>query len=550
VIGEEAANRMISDAQSTVSLTKLLLGKRFSELNPELVSSLPYKIQKGDRDQVMIKVNYGEEEKESLFTVPHVSAMVLKELVHYTTKYNNRTPKKVVIAIPSSWGAEEKRAITDAAKIAGLEVISLISENTAVALTYGFTHDLEEKDPPKNVAVVNLGHQFFAVQIVEYTKKKLRVLSSTCDSGIGGGVIDNRLVQHFAKDFKERYKGVDALSNVKARTRLQRACEKAKKVLSTIPETDLELDCLMDDIFVKGKIARTTLEGLIQDQLEKMKELIAKALSDACLKPDQIAEVEVVGGGLRIPSVQAAISEAFGGKELLKNIDGSSAVAEGAAIFAAISTPGFEFAYEVEDEFLRQQPAAEGLREAELQDAIERERKMDEKDRIRADTSAAKNQLETQLYDLRDKVNSDLFSQDVGSNEKKDELLSAFRGLEDWLYSDEGETASKEAIFEKLQELRNDIERISPALHRKLLEIQEQKEKELAQAAAERERKASEPSISSRDKTEKPLTKKEKFEAAKKRKNQGNICFKDGDFEGAVSRYVGAVTLADEIWDR
>lgn len=549
VIGEEGANRMISDAQSTVSLVKLIVGKRYSELAPELINSLPYKLLQGEGDSVLIKVNYGEGEKDGLFTPSHVAGMMLKEMANYAFKQQNLQAKKVVIAIPSSWGPVEKRAITDAATIAGLEVISLISENTAVALDYGYTHDLEEKEPAKKVAVVNLGHQFFGVQIVEYTKGKVRVLASTCATGIGGAEIDNRLVQHFAKEFKEKYKA-DALSNSKARARLQRACEKAKKVLSTIPETDLEMDCLMDDIFVKGRITRTTMEGLIQDLLGKMKELIAVALSEAGVKAEELVEIEIVGGGLRIPSVQQAISDAFGGKELLKNIDGSSAVAEGAAIYAAVSTPGFELSYQVEDAFLSIPPSAQsegGLSEQQLQESIEREKKMDEKDRERAETGAAKNQLETSLYDWRDKVASDLFSQDVG--DKKEDLLALFRDVEDWLYSDEGEEANKARIVEKLREVREKIEQISPKFHLKLVEIQQQKEKEIEEATKERERLASLPSVSSRDKTEKPLTKKEKFEAAKKRKNQGNLCFKDGDFEGAVSRYVSAVSLADEVYD-
>jgi len=99
------------------------------------------------------------------------------------------------------------------------------SFTTTVALQYGYTHDLEEGAPPRNVAIVNLGHQYFTAQIVQYTKGQLKVLSSACESGIGGHIIDDKLVDHFAKEFKQRY-GVDASKNGKARVRLARACEK------------------------------------------------------------------------------------------------------------------------------------------------------------------------------------------------------------------------------------------------------------------------------------------------------------------------------------
>jgi heat shock protein 4 len=248
----------------------------------------------------------------------------------------------VVLSCPVWYTDAQRRALLDAAQIAGLNCLRLINDNTAVALGYGITKlDLptaEEK--PKRVCFVNIGHSNYTATVVEFKKGELAVKSSAWDRHFGGRYIDKALVEHFAKEFDEKYK-INVMENGKARFRLAAGVEKLKKVLSANNMAPINVESIMNDVDVRGMLKREELEELIKPLLERATAPIEQALAEANLKPEDIDHIEMVGGCTRVPSLKSAIQDYFGGKTLSFTLNQDEAVARGCAFSCAILSPVF-----------------------------------------------------------------------------------------------------------------------------------------------------------------------------------------------------------------
>jgi heat shock protein 4 len=244
------------------------------------------------------------------------------------------------IGIPVYFTDLQRRAVLDAATIAGLHPLQLIHETTATALAYGiYKTDLPENDQ-LNVAFVDIGHASMQVCIAGFKKGQLKILSHNYDRSLGGRDFDAVLFQHFAQKFKEEYK-IDVYSNARACLRLRTACEKLKKVLSANAEAPINIECLMDEKDVRGHMKRDDLEQIAIPTLERVKKPLEKALADAGLTVENVHMVEVVGSASRIPSIVKILTEFFG-KEPRRTMNASECVARGAALQCAILSPTFK----------------------------------------------------------------------------------------------------------------------------------------------------------------------------------------------------------------
>ncbi|KAL0957003.1 hypothetical protein HGRIS_003104 [Hohenbuehelia grisea] len=247
----------------------------------------------------------------------------------------------VVIAVPGWYTDIQRRAMLDAAAIAGLNVLRLINDTTATALGYGITKsDLPESDNPKHVCFVDVGHSSLSVAVVAFSKGQLIVRSTAYDRNCGGRDIDFALVRHFAEEFKTKYK-IDVLSNPKATFRLAAGCEKLKKILSANSEGPLNVESIMNDIDASSKLTREELEGLIQPVLDRIVAPLQRALEDAGVTVDELDAVELVGGSTRVPAVRAQIQAAFPGKVLSTTLNQDEAIARGATFACAMLSPIF-----------------------------------------------------------------------------------------------------------------------------------------------------------------------------------------------------------------
>lgn len=247
----------------------------------------------------------------------------------------------IVISVPSWFTDVQRRSIMDASEIAGLKCLRLINDTTATALGYGITKlDLptaEEK--PKRVAFVDIGHSNYTCSIVEFKKGELAIRATSSDRHFGGRNFDKALVDHFAKEFKEKYK-IDIHTNPKAMVRVAAAAERMKKILSANAQAPINIESLMNDVDVSGMLKREDLELLIKPLLDRVTVPLEQALAEAKLKVEDIDSVEMVGGCTRVPSLKERISQFFG-KPLSFTLNQDEAVARGCAFSCAILSPVF-----------------------------------------------------------------------------------------------------------------------------------------------------------------------------------------------------------------
>jgi heat shock protein 1/8 len=211
--------------------------------------------------------------------------------------------------------------------------LRIINEPTAAALAYGLDKNLRGE---RNVLIFDLGGGTFDVSILTIDEGSLFEVKSTAgDTHLGGEDFDNRLVNHFAEEFKRKYKK-DLTKNPRALRRLRTAAERAKRTLSSSTEASLEIDALFEGIDFYTKISRARFEELNSDLFRGTLDPVEKALNDAKMDKASIHDVVLVGGSTRIPKIQNLLQNYFSGKSLNLSINPDEAVAYGAAVQAAI----------------------------------------------------------------------------------------------------------------------------------------------------------------------------------------------------------------------
>ncbi|KAJ0701581.1 putative Heat shock protein 70 family [Helianthus annuus] len=348
-LGTAGAATSMMNPKNTISQIKRLIGRPFSD--PELqqdLKALPFSVTEGPDGFPLIHARYLGETKT--FTPTQVMGMVFSNMKTIAEKNLNAAVVDCCIGIPVYFTDLQRRAVMDAATIAGLHPLRLMHETTATALAYGiYKTDLPENEQ-LNVAFVDIGHASMQVCIAGFKKGQLKILAHSFDRCLGGRDFDEVLFQYFAEKFKTEYK-IDVFTNARACLRLRAACEKLKKVLSANPEAPMNIECLLDDKDVRGFIKRDEFEQISTSILERVKKPLEKALSEAQLTVDNIYAVEVVGSGSRVPAVIKILTEFFG-KEPRRTMNASECVAKGCALECAILSPTFKVReFQVQESF-------------------------------------------------------------------------------------------------------------------------------------------------------------------------------------------------------
>ncbi|KAL8223659.1 hypothetical protein R6Q57_019134 [Mikania cordata] len=348
-LGTAGAASAMMNPKNTISQIKRLIGRSFSD--PELqqdLKALPFSVTEGPDGFPLIHAQYLGETKT--FTPTQIMGMVFSNMKTIAEKNLNSAVVDCCIGIPVYFTDLQRRAVMDAATIAGLHPLRLMHETTATALAYGiYKTDLPENEQ-LNVAFVDIGHASMQVCIAGFKKGQLKILAHSFDRCLGGRDFDEVLFQYFAEKFKAEYK-IDVFQNARACLRLRAACEKLKKVLSANPEAPMNIECLMDDKDVRGFIKRDDFEQISTPILEHVKKPLEKALSEAQLTVDDIYAVEVVGSGSRVPAVIKILTEFFG-KEPRRTMNASECVSKGCALQCAILSPTFKVReFQVQESF-------------------------------------------------------------------------------------------------------------------------------------------------------------------------------------------------------
>ena len=322
LVGDIARRQAVTNPKRTIYSIKRFMGRRHNEVGGE-EKMVPYEVVGGPEDYV--KVRAGDKE----FTPPEVSAKVLRALKESAEAYLGHKVNKAVITVPAYFNDAQRQATKDAGQIAGLEVMRIINEPTAAALAYGLEKKAQEK-----IVVFDLGGGTFDVSVLEVADGVFRVISTNGDTHLGGDDFDKSLIDYVADQFKNE-QGIDLRKDTMALQRLQEACEKAKKELSSAQSTDINLPFITADAngpkHLQITITRAQFEQMCDALVERCRGPVVQALKDAKLDPKDIDEVVLVGGSTRIPKVQDLVRKLFG-KESHKGVNPDEVVALGAAI--------------------------------------------------------------------------------------------------------------------------------------------------------------------------------------------------------------------------
>jgi molecular chaperone DnaK len=318
LVGHIAKRQAITNAENTVYAAKRLIGRKWN--SPQVknaVATSSYRIVEGPHADVRIAL------RDKEYSVPEISAMVLQEMKIIAEDYLGQPVSKAVVTVPAYFNDNQRQATKDAGEIAGLDVIRIINEPTAAALSYGFGKNVE-----KTIAVYDFGGGTFDISILE-------IIATAGDTFLGGEDIDARIIDWLVQGFKEEH-SLDLRQDRMALQRLKDAAEKAKCELSSVRETEVNLPFIISSgrneaLHLQRTLSRQTLEELSADLIERTVDICRQTLEDAKLEKDEIEEVVLVGGMTRMPRIQSAVAGFFE-REPNKGVHPDEVVALGAAI--------------------------------------------------------------------------------------------------------------------------------------------------------------------------------------------------------------------------
>ena len=326
LIGQPAKRQGVTNPEHTFFAIKRLIGRRFDDpLTKKDMGMVPYKIVAGDNGEAWVAGRDGKK-----YSPSEVSGFILQKMKETAEAHLGEKVTQAVITVPAYFNDAQRQATKDAGKIAGLEVLRIINEPTAAALAYGM-----DKKGGGVIAVYDLGGGTFDVSVLEIGDGVFEVKSTNGDTFLGGEDFDQRVVNFLADEFKKE-NGIDLRSDRLALQRLKDAAEKAKIELSSAQQTEVNLPFITADAsgpkHLTIKLTRAKLESLVDDLIQKTVGPVKQALKDAGVTASQINEVILVGGMTRMPKVQEAVKQIFGGKEPHKGVNPDEVVAIGAAI--------------------------------------------------------------------------------------------------------------------------------------------------------------------------------------------------------------------------
>ncbi len=328
LIGQPAKRQAVTNPENTLFAIKRLIGRPFNDpATKKDIEMVPFTITKGKNGDAYVKAINEE------YSPAQISAFILQKMKETAEDYLGEKVEQAVITVPAYFNDAQRQATKDAGKIAGLEVLRIINEPTAAALSYGL-----EKKEGKIIAVYDLGGGTFDISILEIGDGVFEVKSTNGDTFLGGEDFDTVLVNYLADEFKKD-NSVDLRNDKLALQRLKEAAEKAKIELSSASQTEVNLPFITADQsgpkHLTLKLTRAKLESLVEDLVQKTISPCKAALKDAGIKAAEIDEIVLVGGQTRMPKIRETVKEFFD-KEPNMSVNPDEVVAMGAAIQAGV----------------------------------------------------------------------------------------------------------------------------------------------------------------------------------------------------------------------
>lgn len=330
IVGNLAKSQASRYPTSTVHDAKRLIGKKFSDqLTQDDIKQWPFKVVPDAEDRPIIEVEYQGETKK--FAPEAISAKVLKKLIDSASDALGHKVTKAVITVPAYFNDAQRRATQDAGKIAGIDVLRIINEPTAAAMAYG----IDKPETSQNVLIFDLGGGTFDVSLLNIDDGVFEVLATAGDTHLGGEDFDNLIVNHLITKYNIMFKTSKTFQdNPQVMSRFKAAAEKAKRELSQVTSTQIELYGIDGKDFM-FTLTRAAFEDICKPIFAKTLEPVDRVLRDSKKDKSEVDCIVLVGGSTRIPKIQSLLSTHFNGKKLHKDINPDECVAAGAAILAA-----------------------------------------------------------------------------------------------------------------------------------------------------------------------------------------------------------------------
>ena len=323
LVGQPAKRQAVTNPTNTLYACKRLIGRRYDDPHTKKEAEMvPYQIVPASNGDAWVEAG-GKQ-----YSPSQVGAFVLQKMKETAESYLGHGITQAVVTVPAYFNDAQRQATKDAGKIAGLDVLRIINEPTAAALSYGV-------DPKEGlVAVYDLGGGTFDVSILEISGGVFEVKATNGDTFLGGEDFDTALLDSFVQTFKKE-SGIDLTGDKLAVQRLREAAEKAKIELSSAQSTDINLPFITADAtgpkHMAMSLSRAQLEKLVGPLLERTKDPCRNCLKDAGVTASEINEVLLVGGMSRMPKVTEIVKDLFQ-RSPNKGVNPDEVVAMGAAI--------------------------------------------------------------------------------------------------------------------------------------------------------------------------------------------------------------------------
>lgn len=287
---------------------------------------------------VAIKRKMGQEYKVKIhgkeYTPQQISAFILQKIKNDAESFIGEKVEKAVVTVPAYFDDNQRQATKDAGTIAGLDVVRIINEPTAAALAYG----LDKSKQDQKILVFDFGGGTLDVTIMEFGEGVFEVKSTSGDTKLGGTDMDNVVVDHVVNEFKGQT-GIDVRNDAMAIQRVIEAAEKAKIELTTVLTTDINLPFITADAagpkHLTTTLTRAKLEEMVTPIVERCRQPMTQAISDASLQPSGIDRILLVGGPTRMPVVREFVQKIVQ-REPESGVDPMECVAMGASIQGAV----------------------------------------------------------------------------------------------------------------------------------------------------------------------------------------------------------------------
>ena len=330
LVGQIAKRQAATNPDRTIFAVKRLIGRKLEAEEVQAFAKVaPFKIVAAENGDAWVEID------GKACSPQELSAMVLTRMKITAQEFLGEPVEQAVITVPAYFNDAQRQATKEAGQIAGLEVMRIINEPTAAALSYGINQEQDQK-----IVVFDLGGGTFDVSILELGDGVFQVLSTNGDTFLGGEDFDNVIVEALAAGF-EKENGVDLRGDPMALQRLKEAAERAKQELSSATETDINLPFICADEdgpkHLVHSMSREELETMVGDMVGRLDEPCRIALEDAGLSTDELDEVVLVGGMTRMPLVQHKVEQIFG-KLPMKGVNPDEVVSAGAAIQGGVLT--------------------------------------------------------------------------------------------------------------------------------------------------------------------------------------------------------------------